>query len=272
MEFYEDTKPLYLETDASGIGLRAALLQLQDNTYCQKGMAPDNTILCPTAFASKSLTGAEWRYSNIKYEMLGILHGLEKFHHYCFGREVLIFTGHKPLISMFKKDVATLSWHIQCILLNIHQYGVQIIYKPGPDIFTADWLSRHNHAEGKDKAIKGMDIQVDTIQNATDMPECLSMAKIQQASSQDDHLQQLKSLIIAGWPDSRDKLHAELRTCWLYRDKLAVIDGIILNGRCIIMPNSLRQQVINQLHTNHMGIEKNKTTCPQICVMVQHKC
>ena len=106
MKFYDDTKPLYLETDASGVSLGAALLQLCDNTACQKGMAPDNTNLCPIAFASKSLTGAEWRYSNIEQEALGILHGLEKFHHYCFGREVLIITDHKQLVSIFKKDVS----------------------------------------------------------------------------------------------------------------------------------------------------------------------
>ena len=258
MKFYDDTKLLYLETDASGIGLRAALLQLCDNTACQKDTAPDNTILLPIAFASKSLTGSEWRYSNIECEALGILHGLEKFHHYCFSREVLIITDHKPLVSMLKKDVATLSQCIQCILLKIHQYRVQIIYKPGPKIFIADWLSRHNHIEGKDKPIKDMDVWVDAIQNATDMPECILMAEIQQASSQDAHLQQLKSFIIAGWPDTKDKLHADLRPYWSYRDELAVIDGVILKGRCIVIPNSLRQQVLNQLHTNHMGIEKTK--------------
>ena len=59
MKFYNDTKLLYLETDASGVGLRAALLQLCDNTTCQKGMVPDNIILHPIAFASNSLTGAE---------------------------------------------------------------------------------------------------------------------------------------------------------------------------------------------------------------------
>ena len=101
-----------------------------------------------------------------------------------------------------------------------------------------------------------MDVQVDAIQTAVDMLECVSMAEIQQALSQDNHLQQLKSFIITGWPDSRDKLHADLRPYWSYRDELVVIDGIILKGRCIIMPNSLRQHLLDQLYRNHMGIEK----------------
>ena len=66
MKFYDNTKPPYLETDASGVGLGAALLQLHEDTMCQQDMVPDNTVLCPIAFASKSLTGAEHRYSNIK--------------------------------------------------------------------------------------------------------------------------------------------------------------------------------------------------------------
>ena len=99
MKFYDDTKPFYLETDTSGIGLGgAALLQHRDNMACQKGMAPDNSIFQPIAFASKSLTGAKHRYSNIECEAFGILHSLEKFHHYCFGREVLVITDHKPLV------------------------------------------------------------------------------------------------------------------------------------------------------------------------------
>ena len=72
-------------------------------------MLPDSTSLRPITFASKSLTGAEQRYSNIKQEALGILHRLEKFHHYCFSREVLIIMDHKPLVAMLKKDAATLS-------------------------------------------------------------------------------------------------------------------------------------------------------------------
>ena len=122
MKFYDDTKPLYLEIGSSRVGLGVALLQMHEGATCQKDVAPDNTILHPIAFASKSLTGAECRYSNINREALGILHGLKKFHHYYFAREVLIITDHKTLVAIFKK--AMLSQHIQCILLKIHQYRV----------------------------------------------------------------------------------------------------------------------------------------------------
>ena len=158
---------------------------------------------------------------------------------------MLIITDHKPLVSMFKKDVATLSQCIQHILLKIHQYRVQIIHKPGPEIFIADWLLRHNHTEGKDKPIKGMEVQVDVIQTTMDMPECVSMAEIQQASSLNNHLQQLKGIIISGWPDSRDELCTDLQLYWSYRDELAVIDSIILKSKHIIIPNSLKEQVLS---------------------------
>ena len=131
---------------------------------------------------------------------------------------------------------------------------------------------RHNHTERTDKPIKGVDVQVDAIQTTTDMPECVSVAEIQQASSFNNHLQTLKGIIITGWPDSRDELHADLQLYWSNRDELAVIDGIMLKGKCIIIPNRLKKQVVNQLHTNHMGIEKNKATGPGKCVLTQHQC
>ena len=93
------------------------------------------------------------------------------------------------------------------------------------------------------------------------MPECLLMTDMQQASSQDSHIQKLKHFIITGWPNSKDEVSEELKPYWSYRDELAVMDTVVLKGRCIIIPNSLKQQVLNQLHINHMGIEKTKQNC-----------
>ena len=108
MKFYDETKPLNLETDASGIGLGTTLSQTRDGTTCPKDNAPDNTILRPILFTSKTLTSAEQKYSNIERGALGILHGLNKFHHYWYVREISIITDHQPLVAIFKKDVATL--------------------------------------------------------------------------------------------------------------------------------------------------------------------
>ena len=70
--FFDETKPLYLETDASGVGLLARLLQTRNGTSCPRDMAPDNNILRPIAFTSKSLSSAEKRYNNTEREALGI--------------------------------------------------------------------------------------------------------------------------------------------------------------------------------------------------------
>ena len=137
-----------------------------------------NTTQHPIAFASKSLTGTEHRYSNIEREVLAILHGLEKFYHYCFAREVLIITDHKPLVAILKKKCGnTIIVHTMHSSKN-HQYRVQIIYKPGLEIFIADWLSQHNHEQGKDKLIKDMDIRIDAIQSVTDILECILISQI----------------------------------------------------------------------------------------------
>ena len=103
-----------------------------------------------------------------------------------------------------------------------------------------------------------MDIRIDAIQSTTDIPKCILIPQIQQASAQDEHLQCLKNYIIAGWPSTKEDLHSDLRPYWSYRDDLAVIDGVVMKGRCIIIPAVLKQQVLDQLHLNHMGIKKTK--------------
>ena len=64
--------------------------------------------------------------------------GLEKFHHYCFAIEVNVITDHMPVVMMFKKDVATVSERLPCMLPRKQQDRVHIIYKLGADLSMSD--------------------------------------------------------------------------------------------------------------------------------------
>ena len=44
----------------------------------------------------------------------------------------------------------------------------------------------------------------------------------------------------------------------MFRDDMAVTDGVVFKGQCIVIPEALQQQALKQLHINHMGIEKTR--------------
>ena len=120
-------------------------------------------------------------------------------------------TDHKLLVAIFKKDVATLSQGLQSTVLRIHQYRVRTIYKPEPDLFIADWLSRQNHKEKKDAEMPGIQLNIDAIQTTTNIPGCKTVHELQQVMSHVEHLQCLNDHIIQGWPQSRGQIPQDMR-------------------------------------------------------------
>ena len=74
----------------------------------------------PVTVASKTLTNTEQNYSNIKREMLAIEFALARFHHYTYGRHVIVESDHKPLESITKKLVSTANPRINRMLLKPH--------------------------------------------------------------------------------------------------------------------------------------------------------
>ena len=68
---------------------------------------PNN--LRPVFHASKTLTITESNYSNIEQEMLGVVLSVLHFKHFMYGRQIHIITDHKPLITLFAKNLATTS-------------------------------------------------------------------------------------------------------------------------------------------------------------------
>ena len=149
-----------------------------------------------------------------------------------------------------------LSQHLQHIMLHIHQHRVWIMYKPSPDVYRVDWLAWNNCKENRDQEITCMKIDVHTISMSVEIAICISIEDIQTVTLHDTDLQRLKVYIIHGWLHKKDNIKQSMQNYWPIWHELAMIDGIVMKGKRIIIPFLLQRQILNQLHNNHMGIEK----------------
>ena len=65
-------------------------------------------------------------------------------------------------------------------------------------------------------------------------------------------------MIIKGWPEMRDDCPQNLRNFWTYRDELSILDGLVLKGVRIAIPEQCRAKVLEKLHEGHFGIHRTK--------------
>ena len=94
----------------------------------------------------------------------------------------------------------------------------------------------------------------DVYLNASD-DKCLSLAS---ETDKDPMMQALKHQIIKGWPHIRSECGKNLQDFWNYRDELSLLDGLVLKGSCIVIPESCRDEILNQLHEGHFGMDRTK--------------
>ena len=123
--------------------------------------------LKPVAYASKSLSDAERRYSNIECELLGVVFAILHFNHYTFANCTFIISDHKPPLPLFSgKSLVSCSPRTAHLLLKIVDRDIRFFYRKGSSMCISDALSRlpdHNAAAGNKAEVKGLNITVHDI-------------------------------------------------------------------------------------------------------------
>ena len=66
----------------------------------------------------------------------------------------------------------------------------------------------------------------------------------------------LMHYINVGWPCECRRLPQELHPYWNFWEDLSVKDGLVTKGSSLLIPSTLRQKVLKQIHEGHQGMEK----------------
>ncbi len=237
LQYFDTSIPVVLSADASQHGLGAVCLQ--------QGR--------PVAFASRALTPTESRYAQIEKEMLALVFATKKFHDFIYGRPVTVETDHQPLITILRKPLHTASPRLQGMMMKLHRYHLDVIFKRGKELFVADALSRA-HLSTSDPQLTDDLLEVMTVQVLSSH----RIDEIRAAVQKDVTCQQLADMIRNGWPATSKDLPYSLRPFFSMRDELTIQDDLLLRGERFIVPPVLQKCYVSQLHQGHPGIAATK--------------
>ena len=84
----------------------------------------------------------------------------------------------------------------------------------------------------------------------------LKRGEIEKSMSEDPALQELKKLVMRGWPKYKTQTPISVRQYWPMRDELNLREDLIFRGDRII--------IIIIIHESHLGMEKCKTCASQV--------
>ncbi|XP_064479921.1 uncharacterized protein K02A2.6-like [Ornithodoros turicata] len=240
---FDPAKPLYLSCDASPYGVGAVISQKE--AYGRER---------PIAFASRSLSEAEQRYSQLDKEALALVFGTERFHQYLWGMFFRAYTDHKPLLGLLganKPIPVQASPRLVRWALKLSTYQYELLYKPGRDLLHADALSRLPLPACQEQPT--VPAEVFMLEQA--YSDLLTPTIVARATKNDHVLSQVFLALSRGEVIS---LGPEGYPYSARSAELSLHEGCVLWGARAVIPKALQSRVLKMLHAGHPGIEKSK--------------
>ena len=228
----------------------------------------------PISFISRTFVPAEKNYSVTDKEALAIYWSVRKLFQYLQNQKFTIRTDHKPLIGILgeNKNIPTMAsarFQRWAVFLAGFQYKLE--YIKGNDNCTSDLLSRLPINGNIDLVDKESQSSYITFIESEYFP--INHNTIKLHTNKDKIVSKVYYYVTHGWPKS---ISDDLKP---YKDRhadLSVEQGCLMLGYRVVIPSKLRKQILNELHSTHLGIVKMKAVArsyvwwPKIDVQIEN--
>ena len=274
VKHFEVGRETCLATDWSKQGIGFFLMQKW--CHCEK-LHPS---CCPEGWKLVLAGGrftkpAESRYSPVEGELLAVTDALFKARHFVLGCDKLtVAVDHKPLLGILNdKSLADIE-NPRLLMLKEKTlwFNFDVIHVAGRLNSGPDYISRTAGAETTTKearvgcilamasvmddpeaetvTIEDSDIIDGVVASLGSLPvQAVTFEDIKREVSRDQEMLDLISAITS--KEGQDTFPDTVSQYNKYSDDLSVLDGVPMLGRRVIIPTSLRQSVLDSLHSAH---------------------
>ena len=136
--------------------------------------------------------------------------------------------------------------------MRLLQYDATIVYKPRKQLYLADALSRVC-INDREK----LKMHVAMVTESLNITE-KQIERFQNETIKDHALQDVIKLVRTGWPEHRNAVPDSAKPYFTVKENLYKANGLLFKKESLVVPMSLRAEMLKRINFNHMGIEKCK--------------
>ena len=170
-------------------------------------------------------------------------------------RWLIFYIGNPTLLG--GKLIDELPLGIQMFRMRLMKFSYQISHVAGKNLVIADTLCRAPVAQISvvDQTLtEEVDAYVDMI--VTSLPATDVMIQdIKSSQASDATCQKIHEYLQAGWPH-KSQLRNDVKPFMSVSTELSQQNGLLMRGRRIVIPTSLRADTLQRIHGGHQGITK----------------
>ena len=256
---YDTKRETRLYVDSSPIGTQATLAQAHT--------ADGELTWKPVNYTSRAWMPAEAGSGQIERESNGILTGMYMNKIFTLGTHVEIVTDHKPLIPIYSSSQKPKQLRVNSHRIKLLPFDYNVVYEFGKTT-PCDYGSRHppnrgfTQTEMEDWCIdEGKDIHVNRLIEEG-LSSALTLEILQTATMGDQDLQKLISCLKTR---NKEFCKKQLKEYYGVFDELSEINGLVVRGHQIVIPSTLRADVIGLSHEGHQYADKTLQLLRQTC-------